>query len=188
MNTAPNEVLEFWFGESPHRSRAVWFTRNPEFDAAIRARFGDAVAAALCGEFADWETSAHGALARVILLDQFTRNIFRDTPRAFAGDPLALAIATAAVDSRQDRALDRYERQFLYLPFEHSESAIDQDRSIELFSALARDTGDDSLLPWAARHADIVRRFGRFPHRNDILGRASTAEEIAFLKEPGSRF
>lgn len=188
MSTLPSEILEFWFGESPHRSRAVWFAKDPEFDAAIRARFGDVVAAALGGAFADWGASAQGALAHVILLDQFTRNIFRDTPRAFAGDTLALAVATAAVNARQDRALDRYERQFLYLPFEHSESAIDQDRSIELFSALARETGDDSLLPWATRHADIVRRFGRFPHRNDILGRASTAEEIAFLKESRSRF
>ncbi len=124
----------------------------------------------------------------MILLDQFTRNIFRDTPRAFEGDALARPVAAAVVDAGQDRALDRYERQFLYLPFEHSESMADQVRSIELFSALAQATGDDSLLPWATRHADIVRRFGRFPHRNEILGRASTSEEIAFLKEPGSRF
>jgi uncharacterized protein (DUF924 family) len=188
MSATPADVLEFWFGESPHRSRAVWFIKDPDFDAAIRARFGEAVEAGLRGAFADWPATPHAALARVILLDQFTRNIFRDTPRAFEGDALARSVAVAVVDAGQDRALDRYERQFLYLPFEHSESAADQDRSIELFSALARDTGDDSQLPWAARHADIIRRFGRFPHRNDILGRASTPDEIAFLKEPGSRF
>ena len=188
MSTAPGEVLEFWFGASPHRSRAVWFSKDPAFDAAIRACFGDAVASALDGAFAEWGASAQGSLARVILLDQFTRNIFRDTPRAFSGDALALAVSTAAVDARQDLELDRYERQFLYLPFEHDESASAQERSVELFGALARDTGDGSLLDWAQRHADIVRRFGRFPHRNNILGRASTADELAFLKEPGSRF
>jgi uncharacterized protein (DUF924 family) len=188
MNATPSDVLEFWFGEVPHRSRAIWFTKDSDFDAAIRARFGEAVEAALSGALVDWSANAHGALARVILLDQFTRNIFRDTPRAFEGDALARSVAAAVVDAGQDRALDRYERQFLYLPFEHSESAADQDRSIELFSALARDTGDDSLLPWAVRHADIIRRFGRFPHRNDILGRASTPDEVAFLTEPGSGF
>ena len=188
MNATSSDVLEFWFGEMPHRGRAVWFTKDAGFDATIRTRFGEAVAAALDGAFADWPATAYGALARVILLDQFTRNIFRDTPRAFAGDKLALSVATAAVDAQQDRALDRYERQFLYLPFEHSESVTAQDRATELFGTLARETGDDSLLPWVQRHADIVRRFGRFPHRNDALGRASTPEETAFLKEPGSRF
>jgi uncharacterized protein (DUF924 family) len=188
MNAAPTDVLEFWFGAMPHRSRDAWFRKDPGFDAEIRTRFGGAVAAAQDGAFTDWSATAHGALARVILLDQFTRNIFRDTPRAFAGDALALATAAEAVDAQLDRTLDRYERQFLYLPFEHSESATVQARSVELFGALSRDAGDDSLLLWAQRHADIVRRFGRFPHRNDVLGRASTAEETAFLKGPGSRF
>lgn len=183
-----SDVLRFWFGEPPHAAREAWFRKDPAFDAAIRERFGATVSAALAGAFSDWSHSPRGALARVILLDQFTRNIFRDTPRAFEGDPLALAIASAVVDAGDDRVLDRYERQFLYLPFEHSESAAAQDRSLELFAALARDTGDDSLLPWARRHAEIVRRFGRFPHRNAILGRASTPEEAAFLEEPGSRF
>jgi uncharacterized protein (DUF924 family) len=188
MIATASDVLIFWFGVLPHESRAVWFRKDPDFDAAIRERFGDAVAAALGGAFSDWSASARGALARVILLDQFTRNIFRDTPRAFAGDTLALAIASAVVDAGGDRALDRYERQFLYMPFEHSESTVAQDRSVELFAALARETGDDSLMPWARRHAEIVHRFGRFPHRNAILGRASTPEETAFLEEPGSRF
>jgi uncharacterized protein (DUF924 family) len=188
MIATPPDVLEFWFGAVPHRSRAIWFGKDPAFDAEIRARFGATVAVALDGGLDEWSATTHGTLARVIVLDQFTRNIFRDTPRAFAGDALALAVATAAVDAQRDRELDRYERPFLYLPFEHSETAAAQDRALELFGALARATGDDSLLHWAQRHADVVRRFGRFPHRNDILGRASTPEEIAFLKGPGSRF
>jgi uncharacterized protein (DUF924 family) len=188
MSASASEVLLFWFGEVPHESRDVWFRKDPIFDDAIRERFGDAVASALGGAFSDWSHSTRGALARVILLDQFTRNTFRDTPRAFAGDALGLAVATAVVDAGGDLALDRYERQFLYLPFEHSESVAMQDRSVALFAALARDTGDDSLMPWARRHAEIIHRFGRFPHRNAILGRVSTPEETAFLEEPGSRF
>jgi uncharacterized protein (DUF924 family) len=188
MITTASDVLLFWFGEPPHESRDVWFRKDSAFDAVIRERFGDTVAAALDGAFSDWSVSARGALARVILLDQFTRNIYRDTSRAFAGDALAFTIAAAVVGAGDDRTLDRYERQFLYMPFEHSESAASQDRSVELFAALARDTGDDSLLPWARRHAEIVHRFGRFPHRNAILGRVSTPEETAFLEEPGSRF
>lgn len=188
MTATASDVLLFWFGELPHESRAVWFRKDAAFDAAIGERFGVTVAAALEGAFSDWSLSARGALARVILLDQFTRNIYRDTPRAFAGDALALGIATAIVGKGDDRALDRYERQFVYLPFEHSEAAAAQDRSVELFDALARETGDDSLLPWARRHAEIIRRFGRFPHRNAILERVSTPEETAFLEEPGSRF
>jgi uncharacterized protein (DUF924 family) len=126
--------------------------------------------------------------ARILLLDQFTRNAFRDTPRAFAGDALALDLAGRAVDAGHDRALDALERCFLYLPFEHAEDAAAQDRSLALFAALARDTGRANLLAWAEKHAVIVRRFGRYPHRNAILGRASTAEEVAFLREPGSSF
>ena len=188
MTATASDVLLFWFGEPPHANRDVWFRKDPAFDALIRERFGAAVAAAQDGAFADWSVAARGALARVILLDQFTRNIYRDTPRAFEGDALALAIATAAVDAGADRELDRYERQFLYMPFEHSESTAMQDRSLELFGTLARETGDDSLMPWARRHAEIIHRFGRFPHRNAILGRVSTPAETAFLDEPGSRF
>ena len=129
-----------------------------------------------------------GALARILLLDQFTRNAFRDTPRAFAGDAEALATAIETVDAGLDRTLDRYERSFLYLPFEHAEDLAMQERSLALFGELARDTGDRASLEWAEKHAVIVRRFGRYPHRNAILGRASTPEEIAFLEQPGSSF
>jgi uncharacterized protein (DUF924 family) len=182
------EILDFWFGPPPHAARAEWFRKDPAFDATIRERFGAAVDAAQGGAYADWRGTAHGSLAHVLLLDQFTRNIHRDTPRAFAGDPLALATAVAAVDAGQDRALDRFERSFLYLPFEHSEDLAMQERSLALFARLRDATGDPSPLEWAEKHAVIVRRFGRYPHRNAILGRASTPEEIAFLREPGSSF
>jgi len=185
---SPDQVLDFWFGPLPHAERAVWFRKDPAFDAEIRSRFGTAIEAALSGAFADWSATPRGALARVLLLDQFTRNAFRDTPRAFAGDTLALATATAAIDAGEDRALDRYERWFLYMPFEHAEDRAVQERSLALFGGLTAETGVPGNLEWAQKHAAIVRRFGRFPHRNEILGRASTPEELAFLREPGSRF
>ncbi len=199
IDSTPDGILEFWFGptrglassgadaaRSPS-ARDAWFRKDPAFDQAIRARFGAAVDAALGGAYADW-TDAGGALARVLLLDQFTRNLFRDTARAFAGDAQALAVARAAIAAGQDRALDRFGRWFLYLPFEHSEDPAMQQRSLELFGALAEDSGDRSPLEWAEKHAAVIRRFGRYPHRNAALGRASTAAEAAFLLEPGSRF
>jgi uncharacterized protein (DUF924 family) len=188
METTPSAVLEFWFGPTPHAVRDLWFRKDAAVDAEIRSRFGDAIEAALGGAFRDWTATPHGTLARILLLDQFTRNAFRDTPRAFAGDAAALSMATSAVDAGDDRALDRYERWFLYMPFEHAEDTIAMERSLALFTALAADTGERSPLEWAEKHAVVVRRFGRYPHRNAILGRASTPEEIAFLKEPGSRF
>ena len=133
-------------------------------------------------------STAHGALARVLVLDQFTRNVFRDTPQAFAGDERALATADDAVARGLDRELDGRGRWFLYMPFEHAESVAMQHRSLELFAALAQETGDPAPLEWARKHADVVFRFGRYPHRNEILGRPSTPEEVAFLAEPGSRF
>jgi uncharacterized protein (DUF924 family) len=186
--TAPEEVLDFWFGPPPHSSREAWFRKDLAFDAVIRDRFGDAVAAALAGGFVDWSATPHGALARVLLLDQFPRNIYRDTPQAFAGDTLALAAAEDSVARGFDRHLDFFERWFLYLPFEHSEDWGMQKRSLELFGQLAAETGNGGPLEWAEKHAAVVRRFGRYPHRNAILGRESTPEELAFLAEPGSSF
>ncbi len=181
-------ILEFWFGATPHAARDAWFRKDPAFDQAIAENFSDEVAAALAGAFGDWCTTPHGALARVILLDQFTRNMFRDTARAFAGDSAALATAADAVAKRFDASLDRYERWFLYMPFEHSEDPAVQERSLALFGELAQQTGERSQFEWAEKHAEIIRRFGRYPHRNAILGRASTPEEIEFLNQPGSRF
>jgi uncharacterized protein (DUF924 family) len=185
------EILEFWFGRpgSPEhgKTRSVWFRKDPAFDAEITARFGVAIATALGGGFADW-SSPRGALARVLLLDQFTRNSFRDTPRAFAGDALALAIAEDAVARGDDASLAPVERWFMYLPFVHAESLDAQERALALFCGLRDETGLTEPLHWAERHAGVVRLFGRFPHRNAILGRASTPEEVAFLAAPGSRF
>jgi uncharacterized protein (DUF924 family) len=188
MSPLARDILDFWFGPMPHVAHTKWFRKDPDFDAAIRKRYGAAIEAAIDGGPPDGEGDAHEALARIILLDQFTRNAWRDTPRAFAGDGAALATAIAVVDSGRDAGFDRYERSFLYLPFEHAEDLAMQERSIALFSRLAQDEGDPALLEWAEKHAVIVRRFGRYPHRNAILGRASTAEEIAFLQQPGSSF
>jgi uncharacterized protein (DUF924 family) len=189
-NVAPRarEVLDFWFGPAPHVAREAWFRKDEAFDALIRERFGDDVAAALAGAYGDWCTTPRGALARVILLDQFTRNVHRGTPLAFAGDAAALATAQDAVERGFDRSLDRYERWFLYMPFEHAEDPAMQERSLELFGALSRETGDPGALEWAEKHAAVIRRFGRYPHRNAILGRESTAEERAYLAQPGSGF
>ena len=186
--TTPGDVLAFWFGAPPHTERGEWFRKDAAFDAAIRERFGDALARGLAGAFGEWCGEPRGALARVVLLDQFTRNAFRDTPRAFAGDARALATADDAIRRSFDASLDRYERWFLYIPYEHSEDLAMQRRALELFGALARDEGLDGPLRYAKRHAEIIERFGRFPHRNSILGRESTPEEIAFLREPGSSF
>jgi uncharacterized protein (DUF924 family) len=188
MPALAREILDFWFGPLPHAPRGEWFRKDAAFDATIRTRFGTAIDSALGGEFREWASDARGGLARVLLLDQFTRNAFRDTPRAFAGDPEALATAIGIVDRGQDRTLDRYERAFVYLPFEHAEDMAMQERSLALFGALAQETGDRTSLEWAEKHAVIMRRFGRYPHRNAVLGRASTPEEIAFLQQPGSSF
>ena len=201
LDSLAQSIVDFWFvpregetvrGEpaSPRQrvTRDVWFRKDDAFDARIRDRFGVALAAGLAGAYGDWCHEPVGCLARVVLLDQFTRNAFRGTPQAFAGDAGALATAEDALARGFERSLAPQECWFLYMPFEHSESLADQDRGVALFEALARETGLDEPLPWAIRHRDVVRRFGRFPHRNEIIGRASTPDEIAFLKEPGSRF
>ena len=192
MDPIASDVLAFWFGPADANghwsAREVWFRKDPDFDDEIRARFGDAVGVALAGGYGQWCGTASGALARVILLDQFTRNLFRDTPRAFAGDERALATAQDAVTRGLDGELDVVGRWFLYMPFEHAEDAGMQRRSLELFAALAREMGDQAPLEWAQKHADVIFRFGRYPHRNALLGRASTPEEVEYLALPGSGF
>jgi len=187
MDPLASDILEFWFGDGTGE-RAEWFRKDSAFDETIRARFGAAVEAAIAGDYAAWTATPRGTLALVVVLDQFTRNIFRGTPRMFDGDARALQLAQAAVAAGSDRALGAYERMFLYLPFEHAEDAAMQERSLALYTRLADETGLDSPLEWAEKHAAVIRRFGRYPHRNEILGRASTPEEAAFLAEPGSRF
>ena len=191
MPELQEQILDFWFGPPGSadygRSRKEWFRKDPAFDAEIRGRFGASVETALAGGFADW-TAPRATLARVLLLDQFTRNIFRDTPRAFAGDARALAAAEAAIARGDDLRVSPVERAFLYLPFTHAEDLTAQERSVALYTRLCDETGDGETLFWAEKHAAVIRRFGRYPHRNAILGRISTTEEIAFLAEPASRF
>ncbi len=189
-------VLDFWFGapdDPAHgKSRPAWFDKDPAFDAEIAARFGALIARALAGGLAGWLTEPVQplpTLAQVIVLDQFTRNVFRGSARAFAGDPLALASAQALVASGADRRLGGVQRQFAYLPFEHAEDRALQQRAVQLFEQLERDEPAlAGVAEWARRHRAIVERFGRFPHRNAALGRASTDEEWAFLRTPGSGF
>ena len=171
------EVLSFWFGQEAKR----WFEKNATFDSEIRSRFLPLYDELVADDA--WLSQPRDCLARIIVLDQFPRNMFRGTPRAFAADPLALAAAKHAVGNGFDRNLQLVEKQFVYLPFEHSESLADQERACQLMKALNED-----LYDWAIRHKRIIERFGRFPHRNEILGRKSTPEEIEFLKQPGSGF
>jgi uncharacterized protein (DUF924 family) len=175
------DVIRFWLEETPHQAR---FKRDDALDAEIARRFGDVHEWVRASPPATAITDPRLALATVILLDQFSRNMFRGSPRAFACDPMALAIAREAVDAGLDRALDKDGRLFLYLPFEHSENLADQERSV----ALIADLGDAELDHYAVAHRDVIQRFGRFPHRNAALGRASTSDEIEFLKQPSSAF
>jgi len=186
-------VLDFWFGrpgDAGHGApRAEWFRKDAGFDATIAQRFGALIEQALAGGIDDWAGTPDGALARLIVLDQFTRNVFRDTARAFAGDTQALAGAQRMVDEGADRKLLPVQRLFVYLPFEHAESLVMQQESLRLFGQLAADDpARADLLDWARKHHDVVAGFGRFPHRNQALGRPSSAEEIEFLAQPGSRF
>jgi uncharacterized protein (DUF924 family) len=188
------QVLRFWFAEFERTGSADprWFRKDPAFDAQVRARFLALHEEAVAGKLAAWTKSPGDCLALVVALDQFPRNMFRfpgdEAARAFAGDALALATAKYAVDSGYDTGLAPAERMFLYLPFEHSESLDEQWRSIELMSRLEPYPETAGIFSYAVRHWEIVRRFGRFPHRNAALGRASTPEEAEFLKQPGSGF
>ncbi len=177
------EVLEFWFGTGPERGKSHkrWFEKSDAFDAEIRRRFL-ALHESVSSE-SIWLEAAPECLARIVVLDQFPRNMFRGSRRAFATDALALDAARLAVQRGYDRDALPVERLFMYLPFEHSESLEDQVRACQLTQPLGGEWYD-----YALRHKAIIERFGRFPHRNAILGRASTPEEIEFLKQPGSGF
>ncbi|HMN75424.1 MAG TPA: DUF924 family protein [Burkholderiaceae bacterium] len=186
-------VLDFWFGApgsaTDGKPRAEWFRKSDAFDRAIERGFAPLIEAALAGGLREWDAQPASALARIVLLDQFTRNVFRGTPRAFAGDALALAAARALVADGRDLALPPQQRAFAYLPFEHAEDLAMQDESMRLYTRLDGEAqGFAGTLDYARRHRAIIERFGRFPHRNAILGRASSAEEIAFLEQPGSSF
>jgi len=173
----PVAVLAFWRQAGPDK----WFKKADAFDAAIREQFLATYEAAAANRLAGWDETPEGALALVIVLDQFPRNMFRGSARAFAADPIARAVADRALARGFDQAMALHDRQFFYLPFEHSEKLPDQERCCALFRA----TGDAELTKWAELHADIIRRFGRFPHRNAALGRTTTAQEQAFLDSGG---
>ena len=184
------EVLRFWFGEGADygKSRKAWFKKDPEFDSEIRSRFLALCQEAASGALEAWRDQPGDCLALVIALDQFPRNLFRGDAKAFASDERALNAARHAVEAGFDADMLPVERQFLYLPFEHSESLEDQWRAIALFGPLAPWPETADVFLYAVRHWEIVRRFGRFPHRNAVLGRSSTPEELEFLQQPGSGF
>ena len=177
MIASPESVLAFWRAAGPDK----WFKKDTAFDDDIRTRFLATYEAAAAGQLLDWERTPDGALALTIVLDQFPRNMFRGSARAFAADAAARAVADRALARGFDAPMALHERQFFYLPFEHSEALADQERCCALFRA----TGDAELAKWAELHADIIRRFGRFPHRNAVLGRITTPDEQAFLDGGG---
>ena len=176
-----HDILHFWFDELSDKQH---FSKDPALDAAMRQRFGTTLEAAARCELFGWRATAPGRLAEILVLDQFSRNIHRDTARAFAQDALALVLAQELVASGQDQQLPPGQRAFAYMPYMHSESALVHGEAVRLFGQ----PGLESNLSFALRHQAIIARFGRYPHRNAVLGRASSAEELAFLKEPGSSF
>lgn len=182
-------VLEFWFGSSVGEYRKQWFRKDPDFDNQIKTRFLDLYWAMVASPLELWLRTAKSSLARIIVLDQFARNMFRGTPQSFAADPVALATAEMAIDRGYDTEMLPVERFFLYLPFEHSENLQHQHRCVEYFEALVLNAPDlVHGLDYARRHRDVIAEFGRFPHRNQILDRQSTDAELEFLKQPGSGF
>ncbi len=183
------DVLDYWFGppggEEPGAEREMWFHGGPEVDAEITERFGELYARAAAGGLDHWRDDAGACLALILVLDQFPRNMFRATPEAYATDAMALEAARRAIDRGDDRGLDLNRQQFYYLPFEHSEDLADQRRAVELFRAGTDHDNKDEHISYAVRHLEIIERFGRFPHRNTILGRAGTPDELKFLEDGG---
>ncbi|MDN7127211.1 DUF924 domain-containing protein [Pseudidiomarina sp. 1APR75-33.1] len=179
MNAAT--VLDFWFSEL---SAKDWFSKNDQLDKRIANRFGEVLAAAKEGECWQWRESARGRLAEIIVLDQFSRNIYRDSPRAFAQDPMALVLAQEAVAKGVDRELKATEKAFLYMPYMHSESLVIHEQALRLY----KQPGLENNYDFEVKHLDILKRFGRYPHRNAALGRTSSAAEQEFLEQPDSSF
>ena len=181
QDATAQSVIQFWFDES---SPKQWFTKDAAFDAAIQTRFGKLLEQAALGEFWGWRSDALGRLAEIIVLDQFSRNVWRDTPKSFAQDPMSLVLTQELIALGLDQGLTESQRAFAYMPLMHSESRVVQGESLRQFTAL----GNPNNLDFAKRHEAIIARFGRYPHRNAILGRENTAEESAFLQTPGSSF
>jgi uncharacterized protein (DUF924 family) len=181
MTIEPRDIIEFWRRAGPK----AWFKKSDAFDAQIRERFEGVHHAAARGEHGAWAETPEGSLALLLLLDQFPRNLYRGSAHSWATDPLARRIAAEALERGHDRRIEPALRGFYYLPFEHSEELVDQDRSVALCEAMKAETGDEGNLKWAIAHRDVIARFGRFPHRNRALGRITTPEEQAFLDEGG---
>ena len=192
MPSEAEEVLQFWFGREDEPGygefREAWFRKDPEFDREVQERFGTLCERAASGELDGWRDDARSCVALVICLDQFPRNVFRGDGRTHATDAKALETAGYALERALDRELPPFQRMFLYMPFMHSENLEDQRRSIELFGRLAEKPGAPDVTSYAQGHKEIVERFGRFPHRNEILNRDTTPEEAEFLEKPGSSF
>jgi uncharacterized protein (DUF924 family) len=186
------EVLDFWFGRKGDpeygQFRDGWFRKDPDFDARVTKQFAGLYEEAAAGELDGWREDAESCLALVILLDQFPRNMFRGDGRTHAEDDRALGTSKYAVEHALDRELPAFQRMFLYMPFMHSENVEDQRRSVELFERLAGEEGAPDVVSYAVGHRDIVEQFGRFPHRNEILGRETTPDEAVFLTKEGSSF
>jgi uncharacterized protein (DUF924 family) len=180
-------VLAFWFDPAHHDD---WYASHPAFDALIRERFTTQVDLAAAGKLADWTDTPSGWLALLIVLDQFPRNLYRDDPRAWAQDLRAQQLALSGIDEGFDRQLPPLQRVFAYMPLEHAEDIELQRRSVALFEALCNEAPDryGDFLKYARRHEAVIERFGRFPHRNAVLGRVSTSEELTYLEEPGAGF
>ena len=178
---SPQPILHFWFSELTPQQH---FAKDATLDESIRTRFGPTLEVAARCELFAWRATPEGRLAEILVLDQFSRNVYRDTARAFAQDALALALAQELVASGQDRHLPTAQRVFAYMPYMHSESALIHEQALELFAQ----PGMENNLDFERRHKAIIDRFGRYPHRNAMLGRTSTPEELAFLNEPGSSF
>ena len=174
-------ILHFWFEELTHKQH---FAKDTALDEMIHTRFGDTLKAATQCELFGWRASPEGRLAEIVVLDQFSRHVYRDTPLSFAQDTLVLSLAQELVASGQDSALSTAQRRFAYMPYMHSESALIHAQAVQLFAL----PGLEEAMDFEQRHQSIIARFGRYPHRNVVLGRSSTAEEIAFLNEPGSSF
>jgi uncharacterized protein (DUF924 family) len=198
---SPDTILKYWFGSALEdaavtaRERArLWWSKNPQVDNEIRRLFEKCVIKAGAGELDHWASNPRDRLALILLTDQFPRSIYRGSAKAFAFDTKALSLARDGIDAGFDAALRPLEKVFFYLPLEHSESLADQQRSVSLFQKLLDEAGPDQkatfaeYLDFAARHRDIIARFGRFPHRNEVLGRISTPAELSFLQQPGSGF
>ncbi len=175
------EIIKFWFEDIEPKQ---WWVKSDDFDRLIRDRFSGVHAQAIRGELFAWRATSQGRLAEILVLDQFSRNMYRDTPLAFASDPLALVLAQEAIAAGADQELSPVERSFLYMPFMHSESRLIHDRAVELY----QQNGIQDNLDFELKHQEIILKYGRYPHRNAILGRQSTEQEIAFLQTPGSGF